>query len=108
MTKAAREHLLMNLRLAEGIDLAAYEKRWGAGLDANKIAALASQGFVTREDGRLTATPSGRLLLNRVIEELLLGQAQRQAVEELLRGNDKIFYADILSYSSLEKSSARG
>ena len=25
---AAREHLLMNLRLAEGLDLAAYEARW--------------------------------------------------------------------------------
>ena len=69
--EAAREHLLMNLRLAEGIDLAAYENRWGAGLDAEKIAAMAQQGFVACEDGRLTATSSGRLLLNRVIEELL-------------------------------------
>jgi oxygen-independent coproporphyrinogen-3 oxidase len=69
--EAAREHLLMNLRLAEGIDLAAYEKRWGAKLDAAKIAALAEQGFVVRQDERLTATPNGRLLLNRVIEELL-------------------------------------
>jgi len=69
--EAAREHLLMNLRLSEGIDLAAYEKRWGSGLDAAKIAALAEQGFVTRKDGRLTATPNGRLLLNRVIEALL-------------------------------------
>jgi len=68
---AAREHLLMNLRLAEGLDLAAYEKRWGAGLDATKIAALVEQGFLTRANDRLTATPSGRLLLNRVIEELL-------------------------------------
>jgi len=69
--EAAREHLLMNLRLAEGIDLAAYEARWGAGLDGAKIAAMANQGFVTCASGRLTATPSGRLLLNRVIEELL-------------------------------------
>ncbi|HSS13141.1 MAG TPA: hypothetical protein VLL04_04565, partial [Rhizomicrobium sp.] len=70
--EAAREHLLMNLRLAEGLDLAAYEKRWGAGLDAAKIAALAEQGFLTRDGERLTATPNGRLLLNRVIEELLI------------------------------------
>jgi putative oxygen-independent coproporphyrinogen III oxidase len=69
--EAAREHLLMNLRLAEGLDLAAYEKRWGVGLDGAKIAGLVQQGFLTREDGRLTTTPSGRLLLNRVIEELL-------------------------------------
>jgi putative oxygen-independent coproporphyrinogen III oxidase len=69
--EAAREHLLMNLRLAEGLDLAAYEKRWSTGLDAAKIAVLVERGFVMREDDRLTATPSGRLLLNRVIEALL-------------------------------------
>jgi oxygen-independent coproporphyrinogen-3 oxidase len=69
--EAAREHLLMNLRLAEGLDLAAYEKRWNTGLDAAKIAAMVDQGFVAQDGERLTATPGGRLLLNRVIEELL-------------------------------------
>ena len=47
--EAAREHLLMNLRLAEGLDLAAYEKRWGTGPDAAKITALTEQGFLTRD-----------------------------------------------------------
>jgi oxygen-independent coproporphyrinogen-3 oxidase len=70
--EAAREHLLMNLRLAEGLDLAAYETRWGAGLDAARIAALVEQGFLVCENSQLTATPSGRLLLNRVLEELLI------------------------------------
>ena len=70
-TEAAREHLLMNLRLSEGIDLAGYEKRWGEGLDESKIAALSEQDFLVQEDGWLRATPAGRLLLNRVIEELL-------------------------------------
>jgi oxygen-independent coproporphyrinogen-3 oxidase len=69
--EAAREHLLMNLRLVEGLDLEAYEKRWGVALDAAKIDALAAQGFLTYRDGRLTATPAGRLLLNRVIEAVL-------------------------------------
>ena len=69
--EAAREHLLMNLRLAEGLDLAAYEQRWGARPDAAKIAALTQQGYLTRDGDVLTATPNGRLLLNRVIEELL-------------------------------------
>ena len=68
--EAAREHLLMNLRLAEGIDLDAYEKRWGTRPEAAKIAAMAEQGLVILENDRLTATPSGRLLLNRVIVEL--------------------------------------
>lgn len=69
--EAAREHLLMNLRLSEGIDLAGYEKRWSQGIDAAKIAALSEAGFVALEDGWLRATPKGRLLLNRVIEELV-------------------------------------
>jgi oxygen-independent coproporphyrinogen-3 oxidase len=69
--EAAREHLLMNLRLAEGLDLAAYEKRWNTKLDEAKVTALTEQGFLSCENNRLTATPAGRLLLNRVIEELL-------------------------------------
>jgi putative oxygen-independent coproporphyrinogen III oxidase len=68
---AAREHLLMNLRLAEGLDLAAYEQRWGTRPDAEKIAAMIAQGFLTRQNDTLTATPAGRLLLNRVIAALL-------------------------------------
>jgi len=70
--ESAREHLLMNLRLAEGLDLEAYKKRWGVALDAAKIDALAAQGFLSRRDGKLTATPAGRLLLNRVIEAVLI------------------------------------
>jgi putative oxygen-independent coproporphyrinogen III oxidase len=69
--EAAREHLLMNLRLAEGIDLAAYEERWGTRPDAAKIAALAEQGLLAQDGDVLRATPNGRLLLNRVIEEIL-------------------------------------
>jgi oxygen-independent coproporphyrinogen-3 oxidase len=69
--EAAREHLLMNLRLAEGIDLGAYEKRWNTSLDGARIAALVEQGLLSLENNRLTATPAGRLLLNRVIGELV-------------------------------------
>lgn len=69
--EAAREHLLMNLRLGEGVDLAAYQQRWGMRPPAQKIAAMTGQGFVTLHGDRLTATLQGRLLLNRVIEELI-------------------------------------
>src|SRR6202000_3303552 len=58
--EAAREHLLMNLRLAEGLDLAAYEQRWNTRLDAAKVAALVEQGFLSHMDNRLTTTPAGR------------------------------------------------
>jgi oxygen-independent coproporphyrinogen-3 oxidase len=68
---AAREHLLMNLRLAEGLDLAAYEARWGRRPPAEKIAALAQQDLLTLDGDILRATPRGRLLLNAVIAELL-------------------------------------
>ena len=66
----AREHLLMNLRLAEGIDLTAYRVRWGVVPAPQRIAALAADGLVKLESGRLSATPRGMLVLNRVIEEL--------------------------------------
>ena len=68
---AAREHLLMNLRLNEGIDLAAYRARWGAAPQPERIAALAAGGFRTLEAGRLSATPCGMLVLNSVIAELV-------------------------------------
>jgi len=68
--EAAREHLLMNLRLSEGLDLADYERRWGKRIDATRIAMLVEQGFVVCDRDVLCATPAGRLLLNRVIAEL--------------------------------------
>ena len=67
---AAREHLLMSLRLREGVDLAAYEKRWGIALDADCIDTLSGAGLLSLEERRLTATPRGRLVLNSVIAEL--------------------------------------
>ena len=67
---AAHEHLLMNLRLAEGIDLAAYRARWGIAIDPSRIAALAQDGLVKAQDDILSATPRGRLLLNSVIAAL--------------------------------------
>jgi oxygen-independent coproporphyrinogen-3 oxidase len=68
---AAREHLLMNLRLAEGLDLAAYELRWGIRPDSARVAALIAQGMVALEGDILRATPRGRLVLNAVIAALL-------------------------------------
>ena len=67
---AAHEHLLMALRLAEGLDLDAYRARWGTAPDAARIDALVREGVLARTGARLTATPKGRLVLNRVIAEL--------------------------------------
>ena len=67
---AAREHLLMGLRLAEGIDLAAYEKRWNVAPAPSRIAELSSAGLVTADRNRLCTTARGRLVLNAVIAQL--------------------------------------
>ncbi|HEY2886601.1 MAG TPA: radical SAM family heme chaperone HemW [Rhizomicrobium sp.] len=67
---AAREQLLMNLRLSEGLDLAAYRARWDLCVDEERIAALVQQGLLRLDDQRLSATPRGRLLLNSVITAL--------------------------------------
>jgi oxygen-independent coproporphyrinogen-3 oxidase len=69
--EAAREHLLMNLRLSEGLDLSAYELRWGVRPELEKITPLVGQGLLTLSDDVLRATPEGRLLLNAVIAALL-------------------------------------
>ena len=68
---AAREHLLMNLRLSEGIDLAAYRARWGVAPRQETIAGLEAAGLVKRDGGQLSATPRGMLVLNSVIAELV-------------------------------------
>jgi len=67
---AAREHLLMGLRLAEGIDLAAYQKRWNVALAPSRIAELSSAGLITADRNRLRTTARGRLVLNTVIAQL--------------------------------------
>ncbi len=69
--EAADEYLLMGLRLAEGIDLQRLEAIGGRALDATRgCRPLAAQGLVTRNGNWLTATGSGRLVLDRLILEL--------------------------------------
>lgn len=67
---AAREHLLMNLRLMEGVDLARYESRWGISLDRQYIASLECEGLLQVSNGYVAATQSGRLVLNSLIVAL--------------------------------------
>lgn len=67
---AAREHLLMNLRLSEGLDLAAYRGRWGTAPTASRIATLREAGLVALNGNRLAATHRGRLVLNTIIAQL--------------------------------------
>lgn len=69
----AAEYLMMALRLSEGADLDRFARLRGAPLDPGRIAPLAELGLLSLEPPRLKATPRGRLLLNRLIAELLAG-----------------------------------
>ena len=69
--EAAREHLLMNLRLTEGLDLSAYEKRWSMRPALEKITPLVGHELLTLSGDVLRTTPQGRLVLNAVIAALL-------------------------------------
>jgi oxygen-independent coproporphyrinogen-3 oxidase len=72
--EAAREALLMGLRLAEGIDGERFALATGRALadclDGERLRRLIARGFVHRDAGRLAATPRGRKVLNAVIAEL--------------------------------------
>ena len=76
--EAAEEYLLMGLRLAEGIDLARLASLGGA-LDEARTAALEADGLISRNGNRLAATPTGRLVLNRLILELATGDAHARS-----------------------------
>lgn len=67
---AAREQLLMNLRLSEGLDLAAFHDRWDVCVNKERIAALVEQGLLRLDGQKLSVTARGRLLLNSVIAAL--------------------------------------
>jgi len=74
-SEQASEALLMGLRLAEGVDLAALAQRFGtmpdALIDAGRADFYADLGFVTRAGDHLTITPQGMPLLDALLGELV-------------------------------------
>lgn len=66
----ATEYLLMSMRLAEGMDVARYERLSPAPLPADRVARLEDLGLLQQADGRLMATSSGRAVLNGILREL--------------------------------------
>jgi oxygen-independent coproporphyrinogen-3 oxidase len=69
--EAADEALVMGLRLGEGIDIAAIEKRFGVPVaDRQRIERLVESGHLATSGERVTATPGGRLLLDRILAEI--------------------------------------
>ena len=73
--EAAQEALVMGLRLAEGVDAGALAERFGlpAIVDWAIVERLVASGHLQRIGSRISATPAGRLVLNRVIAEVALG-----------------------------------
>ncbi len=69
------ELLMTGLRLTEGVDGARFRRLTGRSLDealeAGKLRRLVDGGFLVGDSQGLAATPSGRLLLNGVIAQLL-------------------------------------
>ncbi len=67
---AAEERLMLGLRIREGVALAEVE---ALGLDPVRepVARLVEAGLLSAESGRLAATAEGRLVLDRVIAELI-------------------------------------
>lgn len=66
----ATEYLLMSMRLAEGMDVARYERMAPAPLAEDRVQRLEELGLIQRADGRLMATATGRAVLNGILREL--------------------------------------
>jgi putative oxygen-independent coproporphyrinogen III oxidase len=65
------EYLLMALRLSEGASLGRFARMTGKTLVPGRIATLVEDGFLAIDGDQIAATDSGRLLLNRLVLELL-------------------------------------
>ncbi|MBV8521864.1 MAG: coproporphyrinogen III oxidase, partial [Acetobacteraceae bacterium] len=68
---AASEHLLMNLRLREGLDLAEFEQRWGLSPSPPALYEFRAAGLIALNHSRLAVTERGRLVLNRIVSRLV-------------------------------------
>lgn len=65
------EHLMMGMRLNEGIDTQRYAQLSGHPLPQNKLDDLLQMNMVTQSGNILRATDQGRAVLNAVLRELL-------------------------------------
>jgi len=72
----AEELVMMGLRLSEGLHAARFERLTGKKLDAvlnaSSVTRLTEQGFMQKQNGRVVATPRGRLALNEILRQVLL------------------------------------
>ncbi|EEW58293.1 putative oxygen-independent coproporphyrinogen III oxidase [Ruegeria sp. TrichCH4B] len=65
------EHMMMGMRLFEGLDLERHEALAGKPLSVKRIQELTDWGMIVVDGARLRATSQGRAVLNAVLRELL-------------------------------------
>jgi putative oxygen-independent coproporphyrinogen III oxidase len=65
------EYLLMALRLSEGASLDRFARMTGKSLAPDSLIALVRDGFLAINGDQIAATDAGRLLLNRLVLELM-------------------------------------
>ena len=79
--EAADEALVMGLRLAEGVDIAAIENRFDHKVvDWARVDRLASSGHIARDGPRIALTARGRLLLDHILGEIAASEPMALAV----------------------------
>jgi len=66
------ERLMMGLRLSDGFDIDRMIPPADSGLFQNKIIDLCNMDLLWRKGNRIGATPSGRIVLNAILRELLV------------------------------------
>lgn len=64
---ALEDTLLMGLRLADGVSLAALEERFASAPDTERLGHLVSDGFLTTRGGRIRITDAGRLFTDDLV-----------------------------------------
>lgn len=72
LNSQATEFLMMGLRLSEGVDLARYKALSGRALIGSRVDRLLDLGVISVKNQRLTVLPTGRVLLNSILTELLV------------------------------------
>ena len=70
LQEAAHEHLLMGLRLREGLERCEYHARWGHQPGEEKLRELSDAQLIEYDETRIRVTAKGRLVLNAVIATL--------------------------------------